>query len=188
LPLILASASPRRVQLLAQARITPDVIHPADIDETPLRGEGPEALVARLAQTKAQAVAAQYPGAFVLGADTVVTVTGRILGKADTAASVAIMLRHLSGRRHRVLTGICLVTPAGGVCVRTVSTAVRVKRLTDDESAIYVASGEGIGKAGGYAIQGLFERYVVTMQGSYSNVVGLPLYETVNLLVGNGYT
>lgn len=187
MPLILASSSPRRQQLLAQVGITPDTVCPADIDETPRRGELPEALAARLAQGKALTVASLHPGAFVLGADTVVAVGRRLLGKAETPAEVAAMLRLLSGRRHRVLTGVCLIAPGGRQSLRTVTTAVRVKRLTDAEIAAYVASCEGEGKAGGYAIQGRFEQHVLAIHGNYSNIVGLPLYETVSLLNGAGY-
>ena len=185
--LIIASASPRRRQLLAQAGVIPDAIDTPDIDETPLKGELPQALAGRLAQEKAHAVARRSSVAYVLGADTVVAVGRRILGKAETPDDVRAMLGLLSGRRHRVLTGVCLIAPDGRSHRRTVETTVRVKRLTEADSAAYVTSREGEGKAGGYAIQGLFERHVLAIHGSYSNIVGLPLYETMCLLSGAGY-
>jgi septum formation protein len=184
LPLILASASPRRQQLLAQIGIVPDAICPAEIDETPHKAELPHSLARRLATEKAQAVAARHPGAHVLGADTVVALGRRLLGKAESPADVEAMLRLLSGRRHRVLTGICLIAPDAPPRIRVITTSVRVKSLTQAEIADYVAHHEGEGKAGGYAIQGRFERYVLAINGSYSNIVGLPLYETANILKG----
>lgn len=175
------------MQLLQQVGIVPDAVHPADIDETPLRGELPAALAARLAQTKAETVRQRFPDAVILAADTVVAVGRRILGKAETPADVKMMLQQLSGRRHRVITGVAILSPRSA-SHRVVSTVVTFKRLTATEISHYVASGEGQGKAGGYAIQGRAEMFVKQVNGSYSNIVGLPLYETVNMLRGHGIT
>jgi septum formation protein len=179
--LILASASPRRLSLLAQAGITPDQVAAADIDETPLPRELPTAYVARLACEKARAVAVQYPHAVVLAADTTVAVGRRILGKPEHADEAQRFLRLLSGRRHRVHTGICVVRD-GCVRQRTVTTQVQFKPFSESEIAAYLATGEWQGVAGGYRIQGMAERYIVAIHGSYSNVVGLPLRETCQLL------
>ncbi len=183
--LILASASPRRAQLLAQARVRVDDVRPADIDESPLKGELPRALALRLATRKAQAVAGA--GAFTLAADTVVAVGRRILPKTEHWEEAFACLTLLSGRRHRVFTGYALITPEGKQRADVCCTVVTFKRLTKAEIDHYLASQEWQGKAGGYAIQGLAERFVKQVNGSYSNVVGLPLYEVVNLLEGNGY-
>lgn len=185
--LILASASPRRKELLAQIGIVPDRIVPSDIDETPLRDETPPRCALRLAEAKAQAVAKTEKDAFVLGADTLVACGCRFLPKASTIEEARACLALLSGRRHRVHGGIALVTPAGKLASRRVETAVIFKRLSPDEIADYLASGEWRGNAGGYAIQGLAARFIREIIGSYSNVVGLPLFETVNLLTGQGY-
>ncbi|WP_405054275.1 Maf family protein [Telmatospirillum sp.] len=184
---ILASASPRRLDLLAQIGITPDTVDPADIDETPLPGElpGPHAL--RLAESKALLVASRHAGAFVLGADTVVACGRRILPKADIIDQARQCLRLLSGRRHRVLGGICLVAPDGRVTRRLVTTTVTFKSLDQAEMDAYLAGGEWQGKAGGYAIQGRAAVFVRYVGGSYSNVVGLALHETYGLLRGQGY-
>lgn len=187
--LILASASPRRLDLLAQVGVCPDAVVPADIDETRERDESPRALAARLARAKAEAVAArpEHADDFVLAADTVVAMGQRILEKPADAAEAKRFLDMLSGRRHRVIGGICLVSPGGRVAARTVVTQVRFKRLTADEIAAYVDSGEWQGKAGGYAIQGLAGAFVPSINGSYANVVGLALTETVALLRGLGW-
>jgi septum formation protein len=185
--LVLASASPRRLALLAQVAIEPDMVDPADIDERPLLGEVPLRHAERLAAEKALRVAARHPGAFVLGADTVVACGRRILPKAETEGDARACLALLSGRRHRVHGGIALVTPQGKLVRRRVTTVVAMKRLTPREIEDYLASGEWEGKAGGYAIQGLAARFVRELIGSYSNVVGLPLYETVTLLEGQGF-
>ena len=185
--LILASSSPRRRELLAQIGIVPDAIDPADIDETPRKGELPLRHAQRLATEKARLVAERHPGAFVLGADTVVACGRRILPKAETEGEARACLALLSGRRHRVHGGIALVTPQGKLVRRRVTTVVALKRLTPREIEDYLASGEWQGKAGGYAIQGLAARFVRELIGSYSNVVGLPLYETVTLLEGQGF-
>lgn len=185
--LVLASASPRRHELLAQIGILPDVIDPADIDEAPVPGELPVEHAGRLALAKAAVVAGRHPQAFVLAADTVVACGRRILPKADTHASADACLRLLSGRRHRVIGGLCVTTPAGKSAVRIVTSRVVFKRLSADERAVYLASNEWQGKAGGYAIQGRAASFITWISGSYSNVVGLPLYETHTLLAGLGY-
>ena len=185
-PLILASASPRRRDLLAQIGLVPDHIAAADLDESPLKDETPAQLALRLAVSKAQAVAAVTPG-YVLAADTVVCVGRRVLDKAETEADVAACLKLLSGRGHRVYTGVAVVSPAGKLSSRLVETRLTFKRLSATDIAAYLAGGEGIGKAGGYAIQGLAGSYVTQLVGSYTGVMGLPLYETKCLLDGAGY-
>ena len=186
-PLVLASASPRRLDLLRQVGIEPAKIDPAHIDETPGPRELPRAYALRMARAKLAAVAGRHPGMVVLAADSVVVCGRRILPKAETEAEARACLALLSGRRHRVHGGIALVTPAGRLVQRRVTTVVALKRLTPQEIAEYLASGEWQGKAGGYAIQGLAARFVRELIGSYSNVVGLPLYETVALLEGQGF-
>jgi septum formation protein len=185
--LVLASASPRRLDLLAQVALRPDVVDAADIDETPLPGELPARHALRLAEEKAQSVARRHAEAFVLGADTVVACGRRILPKALDAETARRALALLSGRRHRVHGGIALAIPGGRIVSRRVETAVIFKRLAPHEIEDYLASGEWRGKAGGYAIQGVAARFVRGVIGSYSNVVGLPLFETVNLLAGQGF-
>jgi septum formation protein len=191
--LVLASASPRRLQLLGQIGIEPDKLLPAEIDETPQRRELPRGLAARLALTKAEVArhsAGRDPslqGAFILAADTVVAVGRRILPKPELTDEAVACLSLLSGRAHRVYSGLCLVTPAGKVRNRLVETRVRFKRLSRQEIETYLASGEWEGKAGGYAIQGRAGAFVTKLIGSYTNVVGLPLYETMTLLMGEGY-
>jgi septum formation protein len=191
--LVLASGSPRRLALINQAGIEPDALQPADIDEIPLKGELPRACANRLARAKAEAALAavrldeELRGAYIIAADTVVAVGRRILPKAELLDEAAQCLRLLSGRNHRVHTGICMVTPKEAFRQRLVETRVRFKRLTDDDIEAYLASGEWRGKAGGYAAQGLAGSFIVKMVGSYSNVVGLPLYETVGLLSGEGF-
>lgn len=183
--LILASASPRRLSLLAQIGITPDSVRPADIDETPGPDELPRLHALRLAAEKAKAVNA--PGDFILAADTVVGVGRRILPKTETPDEAEKCLRLMSGRSHRVFTGVSLIGPDGKQSSRVVETRVKMKRLTDVEIAAYIASDEWRGKAGGYAIQGYAEVFIISIIGSFSSVVGLPLYETKNLLNGMGY-
>jgi septum formation protein len=178
--LVLASASPRRLALLAQIGITPDAVIAADIDETPLRKETPRALALRLACAKAEAVHAD--DALVLAADTVVAVGRRILPKAEAEAEARECLALLSGRGHRVYTGIALRAPGGGLRSRLVETRVTFKRLSAADIEAYIASGEWQGKAGGYAAQGLAARHITSIVGSYWSVVGLPLYETANLI------
>jgi len=191
--LVLASGSPRRLALLNQAGIEPDSLQPAEIDEIPLKGELPRALANRLAREKAQVALASVKidealrGSYIVAADTVVAVGRRIMPKADMLEDAAACLRLLSGRNHRVYTGICLVTPKETFRQRLVETRVRFKRLSGEDLEAYLASGEWRGKAGGYAIQGLAGSFVVKMVGSYTNVVGLPLYEALSLLSGEGY-
>lgn len=185
--MVLASASPRRLALLQQIGIAPDSVDPADIDETVRRGELPAQHAARLAAGKAAAVAGRHAGSFVLGADTVVACGRRILPKADDAATAKACLERLSGRRHVVYGGVTLALPDGSARSRLVRTTVTFKRLEPGEIAAYIGSGEWEGKAGGYAIQGLAAAYIRFVRGSYSNVVGLPLYEVAQLLKGAGY-
>jgi septum formation protein len=184
--LVLASASPRRVDLLRQIGIVPGAVDAADIDETPLKGELPAPHAERLAKAKAESVAARHPDAWVLGADTVVACGRRILPKAEDPATARACLALLSGRRHRVHGGVCLLGPDGRAVTRLVTTIVAFKRLDRGEIDRYLESGEWHGKAGGYAIQGLAALYVRQIGGSYSNVVGLPLYETGAMLAGVG--
>lgn len=185
--LVLASASPRRLELLRQVGIVPDRVDAAEIDENPRRGELPPALAQRLAAAKARAIAGRHGGAFVLAADTVVACGRRSLPKPADAAEADRFLVLLSGRKHRVLGGVALVAPDGRLVERLVTTAVTFKRLSDAERAGYVASEEWRGKAGGYAIQGQGALFVRMLAGSYSNVVGLPLFETAQMLRGTGY-
>lgn len=191
--LILASESPRRKALLAQAGIVPDLIRAASLDETPLKGELPRDYAMRLASQKALTIAAKYretPRAapmFVLGADTVVAAGRRILPKPETNDGVQKCLELLSGRRHQVLTAVALVTPAGELHSRLSMTRVSFRRLDEGEIRSYLDCREGLGKAGGYAIQGRAEIFVTAINGAYSNVVGLPLAETVMLLKGCGF-
>jgi septum formation protein len=191
--IVLASGSPRRLALINQAGIEPDELRPANIDETPIKGELPRACANRLARAKAEAALAsvrlddELKGSFIIAADTVVAVGRRILPKAELLDEAAQCLRYLSGRNHRVYTAICLVTPKEAFRQRLVETRVRFKRLSPQDIDSYLASGEWRGKAGGYAAQGLAGSFIVKLVGSYSNVVGLPLYETIALLGGEGY-
>lgn len=191
--LVLASASPRRLALLRQIGLPPDALLPADIDEVPTRGESPKSLAVRLANEKAATAhrvlqtRKDLTGAFLLAADTVVSVGRRILPRCDLEDEAEQCLRLLSGRAHRVHTGISLVTPKGATRRRLVETRVRFKRLSRGEVEGYLASGEWRGKAGGYAIQGLAGAFAIKLVGSYSSVVGLPLYETMSLLHGEGF-
>jgi septum formation protein len=186
--LVLASASPRRFDLLAQIGLSPDQVEAAEIDETPLPHETPRRLAIRLARAKAAKLACAHPDAFVLGADTVVALGRRLLPKAETADEVRACLGLLSGRAHKVLTGVAVHAPDGRSASRLVETRLHVKRLTPGEIDAYVEAGEGIGKAGGYAVQGRAGAFVMAIEGSYPAVVGLPLYETLNLLTGLGFT
>jgi septum formation protein len=185
--LVLASASPRRLDLLRQVGIAPDRIDPADLDERAKPDETPRRLAVRLAEDKAALVAARQPGAFVVAADTVVCVGRRVLPKAETADEARSCLSLLSGRAHRVETGVAVTSPTGERASRLVETRVHVKRLSEAEIDAYVESGEWRGKAGGYAIQGRAGGFILDLQGSYSGVVGLPLYETLCLLQGLGW-
>lgn len=185
--LVLASASPRRSELLAQIGLVPDDIIPADIDETPRDGELPGPLAKRLSHAKGEAVARAQSDAWILSADTVVGLGRRILGKPANETEARLFLDRLSGRRHRVYGGITVVAPDAHSVTRLVTTMVSFKRLEDAEIDRYIASGEWQGKAGGYAIQGSAGAFVRGLNGSYFNVVGLPLYETQSLLQGSGY-
>jgi septum formation protein len=191
--LILASGSPRRLSLINQVGITPDHLLPADIDELPLKGELPRACANRLARVKAETALAhvrrdeELKGSYILAADTVVAVGRRILPKAELVDDANQCLRLLSGRNHKVYTAVCLVTPKEGFRQRMVETRVRFKRLSEEDLDTYLASGQWRGKAGGYAAQGIAGSFIVKLVGSYTNVVGLPLYETVTLLAGEGF-
>ena len=185
--LVLASASPRRLELLRQIGLAPDLIDPAEIDETPRRDEAPAAHALRLAEEKLRAVMPRHPGDYILAADTVVACGRRILPKTMDPASARRCLELLSGRRHRVHSGIALASPDGHVSLRHVDSQVAFKRLSTAEITAYLASGEWRGKAGGYAIQGRAAALIRFISGSYSNVVGLPLFETAQLLAGRGY-
>ena len=185
--LILASASPRRQDLLAQAGLTPDQCIPADINEAPQKDELPRQLTARLAREKALAVAADHADALILAADTVVACGRRILPKAETENDARDCLGLLSGRRHRVFTGVALVLPDGTLREKVVQSTVTFKTLSAGEITTYIDSGEWQGKAGGYAIQGLAAVFIRSIQGSYTNVVGLPLFEVVSMLASADY-
>ena len=184
--LILASASPRRMDLLARIGVVPDAVEPAEIDETPAKAELPLAYARRMAAAKAAAVAPRHPGALVLAADTVVAVGRRILPKAEEEGEARRCLALLSGRRHRVHSAVTLVATAGTARHRASTSIVAFKRLSDAEIAAYLASDEWRGKAGGYAIQGRAEAFVRFLSGSHSGVVGLPLFETRALLAAAG--
>lgn len=185
--LVLASESPRRRELLASIGLTPDVIAPADIDETPMKDELPRRLAARLAAAKAEAVAALHPDDYVLAADTVVSVGRRILPKAADAGEVAECLRLLSGRAHRVVTAVSLRGPGGRRGDRLVETRLKMRRLSEADILAYADGGEGVGKAGGYGIQGRAGAFILSLSGSWPAVVGLPLHETETLLTGQGW-
>ena len=184
--LILASASPRRRELLARLGIAPTRIVAADIDETPRAGEIPRNHAVRLAAEKARAAALLAPGAFVLAGDTVVGVGRRILPKAEDEATARQCLELISGRRHRVFSAVALAAPDGTLREALGETALRFKRLSASEIEAYIAGGEWHGKAGGYAIQGTAEGFCLWLQGSHSGVMGLPLYETRKLLIAAG--
>jgi septum formation protein len=191
--LVLASASPRRLMLLDQAGIKPDALRPASLDETPKKGEMPRALVARLARAKAEAARDQIANdrdiadAYVLAADTIVSNNLKIFGKPQQVEEAVEFLNRLSGRSHRVLTAVCLITPQDRVRTKIVDTKVRFKYLTKGEIEAYIATREWRDKAGGYAIQGLAGSFVQKIKGSYTNVVGLPLTEVVSMLVSEGF-
>ncbi|HEY2662171.1 MAG TPA: Maf family nucleotide pyrophosphatase [Caulobacteraceae bacterium] len=185
--LVLASASPRRLDLLRQVGLEPARIVPAELDEAPLRDETPRLLALRLAKAKAEAVRPMAEGAYVLAADTVVAVGRRVLPKAESEAEAKACLDLLSGRAHKVLTGVAVIAPDGRMAARLSETRVHFKRLTTAERDCYLAGGEWRGKAGGYAVQGAAAGFVMALQGTYSGVVGLPLYETLCLLEGLGF-
>lgn len=185
--LVLASASPRRRDLLQQIGLVPAAIDPADIDESPRPRETPAAYARRIALSKARPVAARNPGRFILAADTVVACGRRMMPKAENAGTARRCLELLSGRRHRVLGGIAITAPDGRERVRVITTTVCFKRLTTEDIDAYVASGEWQGKAGGYAIQGRAAMLIPWIRGSYSNVVGLSLSDCAAMLRGLGF-
>jgi septum formation protein len=185
--LVLASASPRRLDLLRQAGVEPDRVVATDIDETPLKDETPRQLALRLAIGKARAGAQGAPGAFVIGADTMVALGRRLFGKPENETDARRMIGLLSGRAHKVVSGVAVVAPDGRVASRLSETRVRWKRLTEAQIDSFIASGEWQGVAGAYRIQGRAEAFAIDIQGSYSGIVGLPLYETLALLEGLGY-
>lgn len=185
--LILASASPRRLQLLAQVGIAPDQVVPADIDETPGKDELPRRLALRLAQEKAAAVAARHPDAFVLAADTLVAVGRRILNKPADEAEARKMIGLLSGRAHRVMTGVAVIAPGGRMASRLSETRLHFKRLTSKEIDRFIATGDWVDAAGGYKIHQSAGAFATQLSGSFTGVVGLPLYETLALLEGLGW-
>jgi septum formation protein len=186
-PLLLASSSPRRRELLAQLGVTPELISSPNIDETPAKGEAPHLYAQRMAREKAQAAIGQMPGAVILACDTTVAAGRRIIGEAPQSEhDVTASLKMLSGRRHKVHSAVVVIDMSGTVRTRLSTTIVQFKRLSEREIATYAASGEGIGKAGGYGIQGCAGGFVSFLSGSYSGVVGLPLFETRALLVSAG--
>ncbi len=189
IPIILASGSPARLELLKKVGISPTVII-SDVDETELKGELPAKVAERLAIAKAERVAEGHSRAIIIGADSVCCVGRRILPKATTDDMVRSCMKLLSGRRHNIYTGVCVIKKSEGNIlrrIRTVKTVVQFKNLTDMEIEKYVSSGEGLGKAGGYAVQGCVQSYVSFIGGSFSNIIGLPLFETCNMLVSLGY-
>lgn len=185
--LILASQSARRLSLLQQIAIIPDLIEAPDIDETPLKTELPRQYAMRMAEQKAKIILQKNNGNFVLAADTVVACGRRILPKAESDTQVKDCLNMLSGRQHTVITAICIISDNGKIVIKSVETKVKFKKLSDQEINEYIKSLEGVGKAGGYAIQGLAGGFVKSLNGSYSSVVGLPLYETLAALRGLGW-
>lgn len=185
--LVLASASPRRLALLQQVGVEPAAVDPAALDESPLKGELPHLYARRIAEAKATAVAARHPDSFILAADTVVALGRRILPKAESADEARRCLTLLSGRRHRVLGAVVAIAPDGRRGRRLATTQVSVRRLSEAEIEAYLAGGEWQGKAGGYAIQGAAAAFIPWINGSYPNVVGLPLVESLSLLAGLGF-
>jgi septum formation protein len=187
-PLLLASSSPRRRELLAQLGITPDHIISPDIDETPAKAERPDHYALRMARAKAAAVEGRVPGAILLACDTTVAAGRRIIGPPVASGEEArACLRLLSGRRHRVYSALCVVNPAGVAKLKLATSMVRFRTLSEADIAAYVASSEGMGKAGGYAIQGRAAAFIAAISGSYSGIVGLPLFETAALLHWAGH-
>ncbi len=185
--LILASASPRRLELLKQIGINPDKIFPADISETPYKDEQPMPYVKRMAEEKALEIYKDHKNALILASDTIVVLGKRILQKAETEEEARKFLELLSGRRHKVISAVSLICPKGKITNKLVTSVIKFKRLSEDEITEYLASNEWQDKAGAYAIQGLAAKYISFISGSYSNIVGLPLHETAKLLKGLGY-
>lgn len=186
-PFILASASPRRVQLLEQIGLKPDKILPADIDETPLKKELPADLAKRLSKSKAQEIAKNNPTKFILAADTVVARGRRILPKAENENEALSCLNLLSGEKHHVYGGLCVITDTGKIITRLCDTTVKFKKLSAQEIETYIKSNEWQGKAGGYAIQGLAASFITNISGSYSNVVGLSIFDVAQALKGHDF-
>ncbi len=191
LPLILASQSPTRRELLNRMNFTIDAIKPADIDETPKRAELPHKLADRLAGQKAEKIASEIDSGYIIAADTVAAMGRRILPKAETPEMVVDCLKLVSGRRHKLNTGITVIKKLQDGSIQSsnklVQTVVKFKRLTEEEINYYAATGEGLNKAGGYAIQGIAGMYISFIRGSFSNVAGLPLHELYKMLTGLGY-
>ncbi len=185
--LILASASPRRVELLKRIGIKPTEICPADIDETPQKKELPQNLALRLATEKAKKISEEKDDCYILAADTVVSVSRVILPKAKTKEDAIYCLKLLSGKRHRVYTAVALITPEKKLVKKSICSKVKFRKLNKNDIDEYINSMEWKGKAGGYAIQGMAEKYIKFISGSYSNIVGLPVYDTINMLNGEGY-
>ncbi|MEH6757485.1 MAG: nucleoside triphosphate pyrophosphatase [Parasphingorhabdus sp.] len=185
--LVLASSSPRRLELLGRLGAKPDRIISPDIDETPLKAELPRDYVIRMAQEKAAAVERAADEILIAG-DTIVAVGRRILGKAEDAADQRKFLKLLGGRRHHTISSVCVIAADGTMRTKFSDSIIKFKRFHDSEIDAYIKSGEGLGKAGGYAIQGMAEAFVVSISGSFSGIMGLPLYETRNLLISSGYS
>ena len=188
LDLVLASASPRRAELLDQIGVVPNLIVPPNIDETVITGESPRQLVSRLSVNKAIWVSEKHSGSIILAADTIVACGRRILSKAENLEQARNFLNLLSGRRHKVISGLAIISPNGSLHKRIVETRVNFKRFSPTELDLYLKSGEWEDKAGAYAIQGSAAKFVKSINGSYSNVVGLPLFETAQLLEGLGHS
>jgi nucleoside triphosphate pyrophosphatase len=184
--LVLASSSPRRLELLGRLGVKPDRIASPDIDETPLKAELPRDYVIRMAQEKAAAVARE-DGEVLIAGDTIVAVGRRILGKAEDEAEQRQFMKLLGGRRHHTMSAVCVIAADGTARTKLSDSIIKFKRFQDSEIDAYIQSGEGQGKAGGYAIQGLAEAFVISISGSFSGIMGLALYETRNLLISSGY-
>lgn len=185
--LILASASPARKTLLEAAGLAPDLIVPADIDETPRKGEKPTAYVKRLAEEKALAIQQKHPKAYIIAADTIAVMGARIIGKASSRAEAEKIIRRFSGRKHRVITGLCVLSPDGKKSVRLISSAVKCRMVQAKEIKTYLDSGEWEGKSGCYGLQGRASAFIETINGSYTSIIGLPIAETISILNGMGY-
>lgn len=185
--LILASQSPARKALLEAAGFTPDKIIPADIDETPKKGEKPTVYVKRLAEEKATVIHSQYPDAYIIAADTIAVMGARIIGKAENRAEAKKIISRFSGRRHRVITGLCILSPDGKKSVRLISSAVKCRMVSDAEIEAYLDSAEWEGKSGCYGLQGRASAFIESINGSYTSIIGLPIAETIAILNGMGF-
>ena len=186
-PLILASASPNRLELLKSVNITPDKVSPSDIDETPLRSENPRDFVKRLAREKALVAADKHKNSFIIAADTIAVTGGKIIGKAETEGEARKTLLGFSGRRHKVLTGLCIISPEGKISTRCIVTVVKFKKLEKKELDDYLKSKQWVGKSGCYGLQSRAGGFVESINGSFSSVIGFPLAETRKILSGMGY-